>query len=140
MKLTPWVDGDYWEQDGKGAWKKYRQVVTRGTASEDARRPSIRRVKSSKGVDNFRGLPIYAGHPDAESDSAGPMNAGYGGIMDMEVRADGIWVKPAWNDLGRGQPRTRLPGLSFARVALHDLTAQGHARGASSRWSCAASA
>jgi hypothetical protein len=94
-KLTPYVDGDYWENE-KGKWTKYRQVVSK----EHGDRLVIAfNALAEKQGENFRGLPIYAGHPDADP-QRWPDERRLGGVMGIEARADGIYVKCAWNDLG----------------------------------------
>lgn len=48
----------------------------------------------------FRGLPVFAGHPDAD-----PVrykdHRRYGKIVDLDARDDGLFGRVAWNSLGR---------------------------------------
>jgi phage I-like protein len=110
VKLSPYFEGDYWEQEGK-AWKKYRQVVTREHGERIA--AAFNALAAQMGA-NFRGLPIYAGHPDARPDRW-PDESRLGGIMAVEAREDGIYVKPAWN--ARGEENRREGYLVFPSPA-----------------------
>lgn len=47
----------------------------------------------------FMGLPIYVGHPDVDPDRW-PDDRRIGKITALEARADGLYGKVAWNDLG----------------------------------------
>lgn len=47
----------------------------------------------------FRGLPIYVGHPDVMPDRW-PDDRRIGKVTDLEARAEGLFGKVAWNDLG----------------------------------------
>lgn len=96
VKLTPYVDGDYWEEE-RGKQSKYRQLVT--PAHGERLVAAFNALAAAKG-ENFRGLPIYAGHPDADP-VRWPDERRLGGVMGVEARADGIYVKCAWNDLGQ---------------------------------------
>lgn len=95
VKLTPYVDGDYWEEEN-GKWKKYRQVVSKAHGDKLA---AAFNAQASRIGANFRGLPIYAGHPDADP-KRWTDERRLGGVMGVEAREDGIYVKCAWNDLG----------------------------------------
>lgn len=95
-KLSPYVDGDYWEMEN-GQWRKYRQVVTQEHGN---RMVAAFNALAAKQGENFRGLPIYSGHPDADP-ARWPDERRLGGVMGVEARADGIYVKCAWNDLGQ---------------------------------------
>lgn len=95
-KLSPYVDGDYWEMEN-GQWRKYRQVVTR---EHGERMVAAFNALAAKQGENFRGLPIYSGHPDADP-TRWPDERRLGGVMGVEAREDGIYVKCAWNDLGQ---------------------------------------
>jgi hypothetical protein len=48
----------------------------------------------------FRGAPIFIGHPDVDR-KAWPDDRRLGKFTEVQARADGIWVKPEWNSLGR---------------------------------------
>lgn len=95
-KLSPYVDGDYWEMEN-GQWRKYRQVVTQ---EHGDRMVAAFNALAARQGENFRGLPIYSGHPDADP-QRWPDERRLGGVMGVEARADGIYVKCAWNDLGQ---------------------------------------
>lgn len=47
----------------------------------------------------FRGVPIFVGHPDRDPNRY-PDKRRYGKITALESRADGLYAKPAFNDLG----------------------------------------
>lgn len=96
VQLAPYGEIDYWTEEG-GRWKKYRQQFTReqGTAMQSA----FNAERTKRGTD-WRGLNIFIGHPDADP-KRWPDDKRLGGIMDMETRADGLWVKPAWNAKGK---------------------------------------
>ncbi len=71
--------------------------------------------------DKFRGLPIYAGHPDADP-KRWPDERRLGGVTAVEAREDGLYVRAAWNDLGE---KNRAEGyLVYPSPAwLYDLRA-----------------
>lgn len=48
----------------------------------------------------FRGVPIFVGHPDRDPNRY-PDKRRYGKITALESRADGLYAKPAFNDIGR---------------------------------------
>ncbi len=48
----------------------------------------------------FRGIPIYRGHPDVDPEVWSD-DRRLGKIVDLSVRADGLWGLPEWNSLGR---------------------------------------
>jgi hypothetical protein len=48
----------------------------------------------------FRGVPIYVGHPDVDPDTYKD-DRRFGKVEAVEAREDGLWVKTAWNDLGK---------------------------------------
>lgn len=48
----------------------------------------------------FRGLPIFAGHPDADPARYGDHRR-YGRIEELSARDDGLYGRAAWNALGR---------------------------------------
>ncbi len=74
----------------------YRQVFTREQGVQMA--AAFNALAARKG-DKFRGLPIYAGHPDADP-KRWPDERRLGGVTAVEARADGLYVRAAWNDLG----------------------------------------
>lgn len=93
--LADYSTTDYWREEN-GKWKKYQQVLARPQAEKMV--AAINRQKAKQGT-HFRGLPIYRGHPDADP-KQWPDDARYGGVTDLEARADGLYAKLAWNDLG----------------------------------------
>jgi phage I-like protein len=95
LKLSPYFEGDYWEQEGK-QWKKYRQVVSKTHGEKLV--TAFNAVRDESG-ERFRGLPIYRGHPDADP-QRWPDERRLGGVMAIEAREDGIYAKVAWNDEG----------------------------------------
>lgn len=100
LKLSPYFEGDYWEKEGQ-TWKKYRQVVTKAHAERIVAAFNVQRQKQGA---HWRGLPIYRGHPDADK-TQWPNEERLGGIMDVEAREDGIYVKVAWNEEGERNRR-----------------------------------
>ncbi len=48
----------------------------------------------------FRGVPIYRGHPDADPQTW-PDDRRLGKIEALEARADGLYGRVAWNDIGQ---------------------------------------
>ena len=46
------------------------------------------------------GVPIFRGHPDVDPKNY-PDDRRYGKITALDARSDGLWCKPAFNDLGR---------------------------------------
>lgn len=95
LKLSPYFEGDYWAQEG-GQMKKYRQVVSRVHADRIV--TAFNAFKTKQGT-HFRGLPIYRGHPDYDK-SQWPNEERLGGVMEIEARDDGLYVRAAWNDAG----------------------------------------
>lgn len=87
QQITPW--GQFPHALGK-------QNLTRanGEAMVTAFNSLAGRLKNA-----FRGVPIYVGHPDVDPKSY-PDKRRYGRIDALEARPDGLYAKPAWNDLG----------------------------------------
>lgn len=94
-RLASYGETDYWEKQPDNTWRKFNQVFTRDQA--------VRMVDAfnvTSGKPNFRGLPIYIGHPDANP-QRWPDDKRLGKIIGCEAREDGLWVNVEWNDLGR---------------------------------------
>ena len=101
--IAPYGDTDYWAQADDGSWRKFIQSFQRPQA--DAMVTGINAQKVREG-DSFVGLPIYRGHPDADP-KQWPDDKRYGGVMQLEARADGLYGKIAWNTLGEENKRER---------------------------------
>jgi phage I-like protein len=109
--LAPYGDTDYWIEDGKGGFKKLIQRFTPPQATKIVAAFNAYRVRQGT---NFIGMPIYRGHPDANR-VLWPDERRYGHILDVQQRADGLYVKPAWNDLGLDNKKNHyLPYPSIA--------------------------
>lgn len=109
--LAPYGDTDYWIGDGKGGFKKLVQRFTPAQATKIVAAFNAWREKQGK---NFIGMPIYRGHPDADP-VRWPDDRRYGHLLDVQQRADGLYVKPAWNDLGLDNKKNHyLPYPSIA--------------------------
>jgi hypothetical protein len=92
----PYGETDYWQQMPDKKWRKFTQVFLKPQAQKMV--TAINTVRASKGS-NWRGLPIYVGHPDADA-ARWPDDRRLGGIMEMEAGEDRMRLKVAWNDLG----------------------------------------
>ncbi len=96
LLLAPYGETPYWHKDDAGTLKQFRQVFTREQAG---RMVAAFNALATKKGQRFRGLPIYAGHPDADP-QRWPDERRLGGVVSLEARADGLYVRAAWNDLG----------------------------------------
>ncbi len=99
LLLAPYGETPYLHRDGllgQGELKRYRQVFGREQAARMV--AAFNTLATGKG-ENFRGLPIYAGHPDANP-VRWPDERRLGGVMELEARPDGLYARAAWNDLG----------------------------------------
>ena len=96
LLLAPYGETTYWHEEASGEWKAYRQVFTREQAG---RMSAAFNAHAARKGDAFRGLPIYAGHPDADP-RRWPDERRLGGVTAVEARDDGLYVRAAWNDLG----------------------------------------
>ena len=98
LLLAPYGETPYWheEKTGGGGWKQFRQVFTQAQGEQMV--AAFNALATRKGG-KFRGLPIYAGHPDADP-VRWPDERRLGGVTGMEARVDGLYVRAAWNDLG----------------------------------------
>lgn len=94
-RLAPYGQTDYWEKQPDGTWRKFNQIFTREQA---VRMQGAFNIAAAK--PNFRGLPIYIGHPDANP-TRWPDDKRLGKITAVEAREDALWVNVDWNDLGR---------------------------------------
>ena len=99
LLLAPYGETPYWHHDegqpGSGL-RRFRQVFTHAQAERMA--AAFNTLAARKG-EGFRGLPIYSGHPDADP-QRWPDERRLGGVVAVEARADGLYVRAAWNDLG----------------------------------------
>ena len=96
LLLAPYGETTYWHEEAGGEWKAYRQVFTR---EQGTRMAAAFNALAARKADGFRGLPIYAGHPDADP-KRWPDERRLGGVTAVEARDDGLYVRAAWNDLG----------------------------------------
>lgn len=87
LRITPW--GEYPHRAGR------QQVDAAAGQAMVAAFNSLR----SRVARMFRGLPVYAGHPDMDA-AAYQDRRRYGKITDLETREDGLYGKVEWNDLG----------------------------------------
>jgi len=114
--LAPYGDTDYWIEDGKGGLKKLIQRFTPAQATKIVAAFNAYRVRQGK---DFIGMPIYRGHPDADP-VRWPDDRRYGHLLDVQQRADGLYVKPAWNDLGLDNKKNHY--LPYPSIAwLYDM-------------------
>ncbi len=96
LLLAPYGETTYWHEEPSGGWKAYRQVFT---AAQGERMAAAFNALAVRRGGEFRGLPIYAGHPDADP-KRWPDERRLGGVTAVEARGDGLYVRAAWNDLG----------------------------------------
>ena len=116
--LAPYGDTDYWIEDGKGGFKKLIQRFTPAQAAKIVAAFNTYRVRQGK---SFIGMPIYRGHPDADP-VRWPDDRRYGHLLDVQQRDDGLYVKPAWNDLGLDNKKNHY--LPYPSIAwLYDMAA-----------------
>ena len=62
----------------------------------------------SRAGDDWRGVPIFVGHPPERGGDPAQKGQKFpriGGVMECEARADGLWGKVAWNNLGTENAR-----------------------------------
>jgi phage I-like protein len=88
LRITPW--GEYPHRAG-------RQKI--GTDDGQTMVTAYNSVRSRL-ARLFRGLPVFAGHPDMDA-AAYPDRRRYGKVVDLETREDGLYGKVEWNDLGQ---------------------------------------
>ncbi len=120
LLLAPYGETPYWHKDDAGHWQQFRQVFTREQAGRMV--VAFNAIATKKGQ-RFRGLPIYAGHPDADP-QRWPDERRLGGVIGLDARADGLYVRAAWNDLGeqnRAQGYLVYPSPAW----LYDRSAAG---------------
>lgn len=116
--LAPYGDTDYWIEDGKGGFKK---LIQRFTPAQGVKIVAAFNAYRERQGANFIGMPIYRGHPDADP-VRWPDDRRYGHLMDVQQRADGLYVKPAWNDLGLDNKKNHY--LPYPSIAwLYDMAA-----------------
>jgi hypothetical protein len=86
-KITPW--GKF--QNDKGLQDVSPETGRALVAAFNA--------QAAKEGANFLGIPIYVGHPDVDP-KVYTDHRRYGKLTALAVRPDGLYGKPAWNDLG----------------------------------------
>ena len=94
-RLAPYGQTNYWEKQPDGTFRQFAQIFTHEQAERMQGAFNTAAVKP-----NFRGLPIYIGHPDFNS-TRWPDDKRLGKITAVEAREDALWVNVDWNDLGR---------------------------------------
>ena len=88
-RLSPW---------GVYAHSLGRQMVNKDTVAEMVAAFNSERLARG---DNWRGVPIYPGHPDRPDAPKGTVKKKIGSVMAMDIRADGLYVQTAWNSKGK---------------------------------------
>ena len=98
--LCPYGTSAYWKQEpdpfGKLVWNKYDQVVERAQAEQ--MEAAFNQSASESGA-NWRGLPIFVGHPDIDP-ARWQDDRRMGRIVGLRAGEGGIEVQRVWNDLG----------------------------------------
>lgn len=84
-------------------WGIYAHELGRQNVSADTVKAMVTAFNEerSKRGDNWRGVPVYLGHPDHPSAPKGTVKKKIGSIMALDVRDDGIYAQTAWNSAGR---------------------------------------
>jgi len=96
MPMPEYGEVDYWTKEN-GVAKKYVQRFT----PELARKMKLRlQAQCMREGEDFRGLPIYKGHPPANPDRWSDETR-LGNVLDIDPHPDRARVKVALNDLGR---------------------------------------
>ena len=96
------VSNDEWIRIAKyGEWRDGSKARTLQVLALDNATAMARNFNSIVGkIGRFmRGAPIFIGHPDCDPDTYTDHRR-VGKITALEARADGLYAKPAWNDLG----------------------------------------
>jgi hypothetical protein len=93
------LTGDEWEQITPWGNFPNEKGLQRLTMAEGEAMVSSFNSLLTKLKTGFRGIPIYIGHPDVDP-KRWPDDRRIGKIEGLEARADGLYCKPAWNDLG----------------------------------------
>ncbi len=114
LQLSPYGETDYWQEEG-GKWKKYTQVFQRDQARKMV---TAFNAAAGKRGPQWRGLPVFIGHPDADPKRWNDERR-IGAVQAMEDRADGLYVKVAWNDVGE-QNRAQGYYIFPSPAWLHD--------------------
>lgn len=96
--LAPWGDfPNLLYRDGGDPLPVLQRI---DRAAGDALANSLKSL-SGKAARFFRQVPIFHGHPDAEGfQQRYPDASPRGGVADMDLREDGIYIRPALNDAG----------------------------------------
>ncbi len=95
LQLAPYGETVYLQPEGSTV-KQYKQVFQRDQAQKMASAFNAAAMKRGR---NFRGLPVYVGHPDADP-GRWPDDRRIGAVKALEARAEGLFVQVVWNDLG----------------------------------------
>lgn len=96
--LAPYGDSQYPIPDGKGGHTTVIQRITKASAQTmvDTWNSTLSRVKRF-----FRGGPIYSGHPDRPGmEHVYPDKEVKGLFNELQVRDNGLYVRPLFNDAG----------------------------------------
>lgn len=83
-------------------WGEYPHRVGRQRIGTDDGQTMVTAFNSLRGRLSrlFRGLPVFAGHPDMDAASY-PDRRRYGKVVGLETREDGLYGQVEWNDLGQ---------------------------------------
>lgn len=96
--LAPYGDSQYPIPDGKGGHTTVIQRITKESAQAmvETWNSTLSRVKRF-----FRGGPIYSGHPDRKGwEHLYPDKEVKGLFNELQVRDNGLYVRPLFNDAG----------------------------------------
>lgn len=92
-------DGEWQRISGYGDFPNEAGLQRVGREDAEAMVSAFNSIRGRLGR-MFRGLPIFAGHPDAD-----PVrykdHRRYGKIEELDARDDGLYGRVAWNSLGR---------------------------------------
>ena len=119
MRIAPW--GDY---PAKASIKKPDGQVEQGTITQRITAETAADVVNDfrtlvgKAQRFFRSVPVYLGHPDFKASASQYPDKGMkGAVSEVEVRNDGLYAKPQFNDEGEALLETTnglAPSAVFA--------------------------
>lgn len=95
--LAPWGD---WPNEIRGQGSPIPVLQRVDRAAGEALVNSLKSL-SGRAARFFRSVPIYHGHPDAAGfEDKYPDKTSRGSVADIELREDGIYMRPALNEAG----------------------------------------
>ena len=119
MRIAPW--GDY---PAKASIKKPNGQMEQGTITQRITAETAADVVNDfrtlvgKAQRFFRSVPVYLGHPDFKASASEYPDKGVkGAVSEIEVRNDGLYAKPQFNDEGEALLETTnglAPSAVFA--------------------------